>query len=69
MTGFWAGSARMATCQPPVVATLLPSTAVMMSPRRMPAVAAVPLGPTTATSCPWAVVPRERWKDGIIGTV
>ena len=58
----------MATAQPPSVATLLPPTAVMRSPRRSPAVAAVPFGPTTATSRP-GVVPAWRWKVGRNGIV
>ena len=59
----------MAADHPPEVATLRPFTAVMTSPRRMPAAATVPLGPTTATSCPGVSVPAWRRKVGSSGTV
>ena len=70
MTGFWAGSARMATCQPPVVATLL-------AVDRGDDVAAAdaggrggPLGPDDRDQLPLGRSCRGwRRKDGHSGTV
>ena len=68
-TAFSAGSARSAVCQAPGPATVVPLRLVITSPRRRPAVATTPFGPTTATSWPGTVVPAWRRNARHSGTV